>query len=62
MMNSFAGRAPLTRPGPAHISPKIGRMAIAFIWLRFWPINLDLLISHSFGEATGSGWGRDASR
>jgi hypothetical protein len=43
------GFAPLTRLWPSHISPESKPMAMARISLRFWPLNLGLLNSHSFG-------------
>jgi hypothetical protein len=38
----------LTSLWPSHISAKPKSMAIAPISLRFWPLNLGLLTSHSF--------------
>jgi hypothetical protein len=40
---------PLTRLWASHISAKPKSMAIERISLRFWPLNLGLLNSHSFG-------------
>jgi hypothetical protein len=46
ILDSFT---PLTSLCPSHISAKPKSMAIARIRLRFWPLNLGLLNSHSFG-------------
>jgi hypothetical protein len=40
--------APLTSPTLGHISLAIVPIAMAFILLRFWPLNPELLNSHSF--------------
>ena len=56
MMKSLRVRAvdkPLAQP---YLS-KTGSMAIARIWLRFWPLNLGLLNSHSLADAPRIGAG-----
>ncbi|HZE53725.1 MAG TPA: hypothetical protein VE111_10735 [Bradyrhizobium sp.] len=52
---------PLTSLWPSHISAKPKSMVIARISLRFWPLNLGLLYSHSF-DGWSPIWGWPAPR
>jgi hypothetical protein len=49
--------APLTSLWPSHISAKPKSMAVARIWLLFWPLNLGLRNSHSLGGYSRIGTG-----